>query len=104
MTAISVLQCVEKGLLNLDDDISTVLPEWKKREVLLGFDEAGKPILREANGKITVGMLLTHQSGMGYTFMLPALEQYAAYKKSEGQVVSELVVCIPYTSAKGTVF
>ena len=92
---------MEKGLLNLDDDISTVVPEWKERQVLLGFDEAsGKPVLREATGKITVGMLLTHQSGMGYPFMLPDLERYSAYQKSEGLVISELVVCIPYIPAR----
>lgn len=95
MTAISVLQCVEKGLLNLDDDISTVLPEFKDPEILLGFEDGtGKPILERTKRQITLRMLLTHQSGMGYTFMQPQLEQYAQYKKTAGAMGSGLVVCI----------
>jgi CubicO group peptidase (beta-lactamase class C family) len=97
MTAISVLQCVEKGLLSLDDDISTVLSEWKNRGILLGFEEGtGKPILQETKGKITVRMLLTHQSGMGYTFTDPKLEQFVKYNKRNGEMGSGLVVCILY--------
>lgn len=95
MTAISVLQCVEKGLLHLDDDISTILPEFKDPEILLGFEEVtGKPILERTKGKITLRMLLTHQSGMGYTFMQPKLEQFAKYTKIGGAMGNGLVVCI----------
>lgn len=94
MTAIAALQCVEKGLLNLDDDISTVLPEWKEREVLLGFDEAtGSPLLEKAEGKISLRMLLTHSSGLGYTFMEPQLARYIKYKTERGwKIESELLV------------
>ncbi|KAL1637200.1 hypothetical protein SLS56_000859 [Neofusicoccum ribis] len=34
ITTIVALQCVEKGLLNLDDDISGILPEWKDPKIL----------------------------------------------------------------------
>jgi CubicO group peptidase (beta-lactamase class C family) len=96
MTAISVIQCVEKGLLNLEDDISSILPEWKTRNVLVDFEEAtGKPILREAKDKITIRMLLTHHSGMGYPFMKPELKQFHDYQKTIGKEVSELIVCFP---------
>ena len=40
MTAISALQCVERGLLRLDEDVTTVLPEVAKFGIITGFDDA----------------------------------------------------------------
>jgi CubicO group peptidase (beta-lactamase class C family) len=50
------MQCVERGLIKLDDDITTVLPEWKDAVILTGFDENndGKPILVKAKNPITL--------------------------------------------------
>ncbi|XXH00716.1 hypothetical protein Hte_007066 [Hypoxylon texense] len=94
MTGIAALQCVEKGLLTLDDDISTVLPEWKEREVLLGFDEVtGAPLLEKAQGKLSLRMLLTHSSGLGYAFMEPELARYIKYKVERGWVVESELLC-----------
>lgn len=94
LTAICAIQCIERGLLNLEDDISTVLPEWKTRNVLVGFEEGvGKPILREAKGIITLRMLLTHSSGMGYPFLSRSLMQYQKYQTTMGNPISELIVC-----------
>jgi CubicO group peptidase (beta-lactamase class C family) len=96
LTAICAVQCVEKGLLNLEDDISAVLPEWKTRNVLLGFEEGtGKPISREAKGTINLRMLLTHNSGMGYPFLSPTLMQYQKYQTTAGKPISELIVRFP---------
>ncbi|KAF3407121.1 Acyltransferase LovD [Talaromyces pinophilus] len=65
MTAIASMQCVERGLLNLDDDVSGILPEWKYPQILVGFEEdSGKPILKDAKNKLTLRMLLTHQTGL----------------------------------------
>ncbi|KAI1614304.1 putative D-aminoacylase [Exophiala viscosa] len=84
MTAVAALQCVEKGLLHLDEDISSVLPEWKDPQVIVGFDEAtGEPKLRKAEGRITLRMLLTHQSGLGYQFLNPEIDKYVAYHKPQ---------------------
>ena len=93
MTAISAVQCVEKGLLDLDDDISTVLSEWKDPKILVGFEDAsGEPILQKTDGKITLRMLLTHQSGMGYAFIQQPLEQYAEYRTAkEGKAPTRMV-------------
>jgi CubicO group peptidase (beta-lactamase class C family) len=80
MTAISALQCVERGLLNLDEDVSSILPEWKTPQILVGFEEdSGKPILKEAENKLTLRMLLTHQTGLGYGFSAPELGRYCKY-------------------------
>jgi CubicO group peptidase (beta-lactamase class C family) len=91
MTAIAALQCVERGQLALDDDISAVLPEFKEPEIVVGVEETTKkPILEKAGGHITLRMLLTHQSGLGYRFLNPEYDRYAEYHKlpSSGTVVS----------------
>jgi len=80
MTAISVMQCVEKGLVTLDEDVSTILTEWKEPEILKGFEEDGKPILEKAKNKMTLRMLMNHSSGMGYEFLDPNLQQWVKYK------------------------
>jgi CubicO group peptidase (beta-lactamase class C family) len=55
VTSICAMQCVERGLIGLDDDISNVLLEWKDVEVLEGFEEgSGKPVLRKAVNQITL--------------------------------------------------
>jgi CubicO group peptidase (beta-lactamase class C family) len=97
MTAISAVQCVEKGLLDLDDDISTVLSEWKDPKILVGFEDAsGEPIMQTAKGKITLRMLLTHQSGMGYGFIQPLLEKFVDYRKNAEEARSKLVSAQPH--------
>jgi CubicO group peptidase (beta-lactamase class C family) len=93
MTAISALQCVERGLLSLDDDISNILEEWKTPGILIGFeDDTGKPIVKEAKNKITLRMLLTHQSGLGYTFVHPQLERFSKYMKTDGELGTKRIV------------
>ena len=55
ITTIAALQLVERGLIALDDDVSSVLPELKNPEILTGFEEgSGKPILVKAKGFITL--------------------------------------------------
>jgi CubicO group peptidase (beta-lactamase class C family) len=95
MTAIAVLQCVEKGLLDLDEDISNVLPEWKDPDILRGFDEAtGEPILEKVKGTITLRKMLSHHSGMGYPLSDPQIQRFIAYRKAKGQFVeSGYLVC-----------
>lgn len=78
MTTIAAMQCVEKGLLNLDTDVVGILPELKGREILKGFDEAGKPILIPNTKAITLRHLLTHQSGFSYDVFNPLLMKYQA--------------------------
>lgn len=58
ITSVAVMQCVEKGLLKLDDDVSTILPELKDIDVLVGFengeDGKEKPILKKNTKVITL--------------------------------------------------
>ena len=48
MTSIAVLQCVEKGLFALDDDVSGILHEFRDAQIITGFDESGQPTFRTA--------------------------------------------------------
>ncbi|GAM42469.1 D-aminoacylase [Talaromyces pinophilus] len=57
-----------------------ILPEWKNPQILVGFeDDSGKPILKDAKNKLTLRMLLTHQTGLGYGFSHPELARYCKY-------------------------
>lgn len=104
MTTIAALQCVEKGLLSLDDDISAVLPEWKERQLLAGFDEEkGVPILKQSTKKLTLRHLLTHSSGMGYEFISPDLMRWRTSRGedpmkigSDGNIVRSLFILKPF--------
>lgn len=53
-TAVAALQCVDKGLVSLDEDISHVLPELKTPVILKGWDENEQPILEEAKTEISL--------------------------------------------------
>ena len=55
LTSIAALQCVEKGQIGLDDDVSPFLTELKDPQIITGFDEmTDKPIFRKAENKITL--------------------------------------------------
>ena len=77
MTSIAALQCVERGLLKLDQPISTILPEWLEPQIITGFDSDNKePILKSATKPITLRHLLSHSSGIAYPLLNPLLTQY----------------------------
>jgi len=54
MTSISAMQCVERGLVKLDDDVADILPELAVLPVLDGFDESGKAKLHQRRNTITL--------------------------------------------------
>ncbi|THV08211.1 beta-lactamase/transpeptidase-like protein [Dendrothele bispora CBS 962.96] len=76
MTTVAALQLVERGLVDLDEDITRVLHEWKNPSILTGFDDNGKPMTRPAQNKMTLRHLLTHSAGMGYDGITPAILKY----------------------------
>lgn len=53
MTSIAVMQCVERGLLDLDADVTGLLPELKDRQVLVGWEQE-EPVLEKRKGVITL--------------------------------------------------
>lgn len=58
VTSVAVMQCVEKGLLRLDDDVTEILPELKDIDVLVGFeggeDGKEKAVLKKSTKTITL--------------------------------------------------
>ncbi|KAH6717452.1 beta-lactamase/transpeptidase-like protein [Leptodontidium sp. MPI-SDFR-AT-0119] len=76
ITTIAVMQCVERGQLNLNDDIAKVLPEFKDPQILTGFNEKDEAIFKPATKTVTLRHLLTHSSGITYVFMDPLLTHY----------------------------
>ena len=47
MTSIAALQCVERGLVTLDEDVSQYIPELASQGILQGFKDDGEPIIGE---------------------------------------------------------
>jgi CubicO group peptidase (beta-lactamase class C family) len=77
ITSVAVMQCVERGLVTLDQPLASILPEFKTPLIVTGLDEAtGKPVVKSTTHAITLRQLLTHTSGMGYDFSSPLIEAW----------------------------
>jgi CubicO group peptidase (beta-lactamase class C family) len=82
ITTIATLQCVERGLIALDDSVYKVLPELAGSQIISSNDD-NKPFqYAKPKRDITVRHLLTHSSGIAYDAMLPIL---AAWRASRGE-------------------
>jgi CubicO group peptidase (beta-lactamase class C family) len=66
ITTAAAMQLVEQEKVKLHEPVSKYLPELGKLDVLTGFDNAGKPVLRPAAKPVTLHHLLTHTSGFAY--------------------------------------
>lgn len=77
VTTTALLQLVEGGFINsIDDPVEKYLPEINDVQILTGFDDNDKPILIDAKNKPTIRHLLTHTSGLSYTFFHTLYEKY----------------------------
>ena len=66
VTSVAAMQLVEQGKLKLDEPAGTYIKELGSLQVLHGFDNAGKPILKPSSKPVTLRTLLTHTSGFAY--------------------------------------
>lgn len=78
------MQAVERGLLELDQPASEIIPWLGELRVLDGFNESG-PILRAPNQPVTLRNLLTHTSGFTYEVWNSDM---AAWKEHTGNPVT----------------
>lgn len=78
----TALQCVEEGLLDLDAPARDYVPAIGKLQVLDGFDNAGKPMLRAPKSDVTTRQLMLHTGGFGYDFFN---EKYRRMAEEHGQ-------------------
>ncbi|HKE85071.1 MAG TPA: serine hydrolase domain-containing protein [Vicinamibacterales bacterium] len=89
VTSVGVMPLVEEGKLGLDDDVSKYLPRLKNPQVFSKVDaKAGTYETRAASRGITIRQLLTHTSGIGYSWSDPSLA--VAQKKTGATNDSEL--------------
>jgi CubicO group peptidase (beta-lactamase class C family) len=89
VTSVGVMRLVEEGKLGLDDEASKYIPGLKAPQVFSNVDEkAGTYETRAATRPITIRQLLTHTSGIGYSWSDPGLA--LAQKKTGASNDSEL--------------
>jgi methyl acetate hydrolase len=74
--AVAALQLYEQGMFDLDDPAGHYLPAISDLQVLDGFDDEGKPILREPHSQITIRQLFTQTSGLAYHVLNKDLRRY----------------------------
>lgn len=53
VTSVAVMQAVEKGSIDLDDDVRGAIEELKDLRVLSAFENE-EPVLEDIQGKLTV--------------------------------------------------
>ncbi|KAI1179615.1 Simvastatin synthase [Nemania sp. FL0916] len=80
LTSIMVLQCVEQGLVDLEESVERFLPEVASLKVLTGFDDDGNPVEREPKSPVLLKHLVSHSSGLCYTLTFPLLHQYRKWQ------------------------
>ncbi|MEC7565472.1 MAG: serine hydrolase domain-containing protein [Planctomycetota bacterium] len=74
ITSLAVMILLERGQFLLDDPIENYLSEFADMQVLEGKrDKSGESMTRSATASITIRHLLTHTSGIGYSFSHPQL-------------------------------
>lgn len=91
LTSIAALQCVERGLLTADGDISKVpgLERLGEMKVLKGFEADEKtPILEKSNTPVTLRHLLSHSSGLAYGGFDPDVVKVVTYHQDGKPPVS----------------
>jgi methyl acetate hydrolase len=74
VTSIGVMMLVEEGKVGLEDDAYKWVPAMKGRQVFTEVNAAAETWkTRPAKGTITIRRLLTHTSGIGYSWSDPGL-------------------------------
>lgn len=81
VTSVAAMQLVEEGRITLDEPVAPHLPHLADDRVLTGFDEDGRPVVREAALPVTLRHLLSHTSGLGYGFLSTDMQ------RAQGEVV-----------------
>lgn len=75
LASVAALQLIERREVELQQPVADVLPAFAQLQVLDGFD-ADVPRLRAPAAQATIRHLLTHTSGLGYSFLNADLLRY----------------------------
>ena len=54
VTAVSVMQLVEKGKVGINNDLGKLIPELANKQIIKGFEDDGKPIFTKATRPVTL--------------------------------------------------
>lgn len=73
----AALQLVDRGIVALDDPdlLDEHIPEMSLQDILVAFDETG-PTYVPRKKRLTLRMLLTHTSGLGYPDRNPLMKRW----------------------------
>ncbi|UDD64360.1 hypothetical protein AFCA_011596 [Aspergillus flavus] len=89
VTAIAVMQLVERGIVSLDEDVRTIVPELRDIQILEDIrndkdssSESNQLHLKPVQGKITLRNLMCHTAGFVYDSSSPLLQKWS---KSHGR-------------------
>lgn len=91
LTSLAALQCVERGLLTVDGDISKIpgMERLGQMKVLKGFKEDGEtPIFEDNKTPVTLRHLLSHSSGLAYGAFDPDVVKVVTYNQKGKPPVS----------------
>ena len=107
VTSVAVMMLVEEGKITLSDPVDKFIPEFKEMRVLTG-GLADRPETTPAVRPITVKHLLTHTSGLTYTWGNDTVsESYRRAKIFEAPSLKEFVARVakmPLTAQPGERF
>jgi CubicO group peptidase (beta-lactamase class C family) len=76
ITTVAVMTLYEQGLFQLNDPVAKYIPEFASPKVVVSFDDDGIITeTRDASREIRIIDLLTHSSGLGYSFVPSAVSR-----------------------------
>ena len=73
--SLAAMILIDRGELDMDAPLESILPEFSRLEVLDGFD-GDTPVLRAPKTKATIRQLATHTSGLSYEFWNADIAKY----------------------------
>lgn len=88
---------IDRGKLDLNAPVESILPDFAKIRVLEGFD-GDAPRLRAPKSRATIRQLATHTSGFVYEFWNPDVPRWMA-KTSHPSIISGLKASLFYPMA-----
>ncbi|KAF2146250.1 uncharacterized protein K452DRAFT_263926 [Aplosporella prunicola CBS 121167] len=92
ITAVAALQCVDRGLIGLDDPVDDVLPELVQLPLVSVDETTGQLKYQPRRNEITLRRLLTHTSGVGYDMIDPTLKRWRTERGEKPMTLSTKVL------------
>jgi len=87
VTSLAVMMLVEQGRMRVDDPVAKYLPEFERVRVLTSFNEADGTFESRAPARpITIRHLLTHTSGIAYSFVDSRIAKIDDGKKARVEI------------------